>query len=239
MKVEAEVRDIKNETHDVKTFRLDPEQRVNFTPGQYCLVSIIGSEEHKGTKKPFTYANSPTKNYVELTIKRIGEFTSTMHNLGVGDRLLLDGPRGELLNFDETVEEDVVFLAGGSGITPFISAIRYAVDLDLENHMTLIFSNRTKEDIIFEDELKEINQMEKFNIVSTLSDDWPEDWDGETGIIDREMVTKYVDKPGEKIWYICGPPPMIDAMNELLQNLDVPETNVRYENWMIPGKGDN
>lgn len=234
METEARIKDIRKETHDVKTFRLDPEKDIEFTPGQYCLVSIVGSEE--GVNKPFTFASSPTRDYIELTIKRIGEFTTALHNLEPGDKLELQGPRGESLNFDETVEEDVVFLAGGSGITPFISAIGYALNKNLENQMTLIFGNRTKGDIIFEEELKKIDDKKGFNIVNTLSDEWPDNWQEETGIIDKEMVRKHVDNPKKKIWYICGPPPMVDAMNELLEDLEVPEENIRYENWMIPGK---
>jgi len=237
-KVEGEIREIKDETHDVKTFRLKPEGSIDFTPGQYCLVSIAESEEHKGVRKPFTYASSPTKGYVELTIKKIGEFTTALHDLSVGDRLVLDGPRGESLNFDEDVKEDVVFLAGGSGITPFISAIRYAIDKELENHMTLIFSNRTKDDIIYKKELENVNKRSGFKVVNTLTDEWPKDWEGETGLLDEEMVERHVDSLDEKLWYICGPPPMIDAMEDLLLGKDVPEERLRYENWMIPGKGD-
>ncbi|MFP4116837.1 MAG: ferredoxin--NADP reductase [Candidatus Aenigmatarchaeota archaeon] len=238
MKTEAEIKKISEETHDVKTFRLDPEKTVDFTPGQYCLVSIIGSEEHKGTEKPFTYANSPMENYVELAIKKIGEFTAALHNLEEGDKLLLDGPRGESLNFDETVEEDVVFLAGGSGITPFISAIRYSIDKELSNKMTVIFSNRTEEDIIYREELQNINNRKKIKVVNTLTDNWPEDWEGETGLIDNEMLERHVKGVKDKIWYICGPPPMIDDMEDLLLSKDVPQERLRYENWMIPGKGN-
>lgn len=236
MKLNAEIQDIRKETHDVKTFKLDPEKKVKFTPGQYCLVSIVDSEEEE--RKPFTYASSPTKNYVELTVKKIGEFTTSLHNLEVGNKLELDGPRGESLNFDETVEEDVVFLAGGSGITPFMSAMRYALDKDLENEMTLIFSNRTERDIIFEEELNKIDKRKGFKVVKTLTNHWPGGWEGETGLIDSAMINKYVENLGEKIWYICGPPPMIDSMNEILEKLGISQRRVMYEKWMIPGKGN-
>ncbi len=239
MKVEAKVRSVHRETHDVKTFRLYPEKKIDFTPGQYCLVSILDSKKHKNISKPFTYSSSPTKRYVELTVKRMGNFTTAIHNLKKGDRLLLDGPRGNSLNFDETVKEDVVFIAGGSGITPFMSSLRYAVENDLKNNITLLFSNRTKKDIIFEEELETINNKNGFNVVNTLSDDWSKDWGGETGMINSEMIKKYIDKPPRKVWYICGPPPMIDSMVDILNELGVNEEKVKYESWMIPGKGKN
>ncbi|MFP4115594.1 MAG: ferredoxin--NADP reductase [Candidatus Aenigmatarchaeota archaeon] len=236
-KIEAEIKRTWMETHDVRTFRLEPEENIEFTPGQYCLVSIVGSDKHRGVEKPFTYANSPTRDYVELTIKRMGDFTTALHKLEQGEKLRLNGPRGQSLNFDESVAEDTVFIAGGSGITPFMSMIRYAIDRDLENRMTLIFSNRTEKDIIFREELERIDSRDGFKVVNTLTDNWPEDWESETGLIDRELLERHVERPERKLWYICGPPPMIDAMEELLLEMEVPEEKIRYESWTIPGKG--
>ncbi len=236
MKIEAEIQSTRKETHDVKTLELVPERKIDFVPGQYCLVSMDVDDGSKG-RKPFTFASPPTRDHVELTIKRMGDFTEALHNLKKGDRLILDGPRGNSLNFDESVDKDVVFLAGGSGITPFISAIRYAIDKDLSNTMTLIFSNRTKKDIIYREELKGIDRKENMDVINTLTDSWPEDWDEETGLIDGDMLKKYVEHLGKKLWYICGPPPMIDSLEKILMEEKIPEENIRYEKWMIPGKG--
>ena len=240
--IKGEVVDIREETHDVKTFEIELQEPLEFTPGQYCLVAIPGNEEVEGMKRPFTFANAPQdtrdERLMELTVKKIGEFTTAMHNLEVGDSIEIEGPRGEALNFDERVKKDVVFLAGGSGITPFMSSLRYAVNKGMKNDLILVFSNRKEEDIIYREELKEIEKKENIEVVYTLDVEAPDDWQGEEGRIDEEMLEKYIEKPRDKLWYICGPPPMIDSMVEILEGIAVPEEQLRWEDWQISGKHD-
>lgn len=224
---------VKDETHDVKTFRLD--KKIDFIPCQYCLVSFPDDEDEK---KPFTFSNSPTDDFTELTVKKMGNFTTKLHQLKEGDRLSLTEPKGEALNFDESVKDDVVFIAGGSGITPFMSALRYAVAKKLKNDIILLFSNRTKNDIIYREELEEINKLSNITVINTLSDQIPEDWHGEKGRIDKDMIEKYVDNPKEKLWYVCAPPPMVKAMKAILEDMNIPKDNWRIEDWEIAGKHD-
>jgi NAD(P)H-flavin reductase len=233
----AKIISLKEETHDVKSFFLEPYKEIDFIPGQYCLVSIEGNEEFKDEKRPFTFANSPTKkDGLQLTIKKMGKFTSALHELNEGDLLDIEGPKGESLNFDESVGDDVVFIAGGSGITPFISAIRYAVEKNLSNKLTLIYSNRKKDDIIYKDELEKLSDEGKIKLVNTLT---KEDWDGETGRIDEELIKKYVDNLKEKTYYICAPPSMVKAMNKLLKEMGIDKKKIKWEDWQIKGKHDS
>lgn len=234
----GEIIGIREETHDVKTLKLKLANKIEFIPGQYCLVSIVGNKEFEYEKRPFTFTNSPTdKGFVKLTIKRMGKFTSALHSLRVGNKLNIEGPKGESLNFNELVKEDVVFLTGGSGITPFISAIRYAIAKNLPNKMILLFSNRTEDDIIYRNELEDI-ESDNLKVVNTLSEEAPEGWNGEKGRIDRAMIEKYVEKPKEKLWYICGPPPMVVAMENIMEEMQVPKEKLRVEKWQLPGKHD-
>lgn len=233
----AEIIEIKEETHDVKTFKLKLTKPINFAPGQYCLVSLIGNEEFGNESKPFTFANSPTeKEFIELTVKKMGKFTIALHSLQVGDKLKINGPLGESLNFDEAIKDDIIFLAAGSGITPFIASMRYAIAKGLPNNMTLFFSSRTKKDIIYRDELEKINHG-NIKVINTLTKESP-DWEGEKGRISKEMIEKYVDSSKEKLWYVCGPPPMVDNMKKILKEMDIPEEKIRIEGWQLPGKHD-
>ena len=237
---DATITGVKQETHDVRTFRLEPEESIEFLPGQYCIVSI--KEPEKELEKdgiPLTFASPPTRDYIELTVKKIGSYTSALHELEEGDKVELGEPKGESLVFDKSIDREVVFIAGGSGITPFISAIRYSADMELENSMTLIYSNMEYRDIIFRTELEHLaKEYEKFSVVNTLTENSNDHWGGETGFVDREMVEKHVENPEEKLWYICGPPGMIDAMEKMLEDIGVSEKLIRYEKWQIPGKHD-
>lgn len=229
----GEIIKVKQETPDVKTFRLKLEQPIKFIPGQFCMVSCIGKKICDGEDRPFTFASSPTEEEIELTVKIMGKYTHALDSLTVGDKFNISQPSGTALNFDETVKEDVVFIAGGSGVTPFMSAIRYAIKKQLPNKMTLLFSNRKKEDIIFRQELD--NLPDNIKVIYTLTN---EQWDGESGRVSIEMLRKYVDNPGDKLWYICGPPPMVQAMKELLFGMGIIEKNIRMEGWQLPGKHD-
>ena len=229
----GEIIKVKQETPDVKTFRLKLEHPIKFISGQFCLVSCIGKKICDGEDRPFTFASSPTEKEIELTVKIMGKYTRALDSLTAGDKFNISQPSGTALNFDETVKEDVVFIAGGSGVTPFMSAIRYAIKKQLPNKMTLLFSNRKKEDIIFRQELD--NLPDNIKVIYTLTN---EQWDGESGRVSIEMLRKYVDNPGDKLWYICGPPPMVQAMKELLFGMGIIEKNIRMEGWQLPGKHD-
>ena len=233
---EGAIINIKVETHHVKTFVLKLGNKLSFVPGQYCMVSMPGNEQFKKESRPFTFANAPDDEDIELTVKRTGAFTEAMHNLKVADILLLKGPLGEKLNFNDSVKDDVVFLAGGSGITPFVSAIRFAVSRNLPNQITLLYSNKTVDDIIYKDELEELSKRENLTVINSLTKDIPQGWEGSRGRIDADMILSHVNQPNEKLWYVCGPPPMVEQLKKVIQELGVPDDKLRIEDWQIPEK---
>lgn len=225
-----------DETHDVKTFRLE-KKSIDFIPGQYILVSLPDFEDIKDEDRPFTFSCSPSKDYVEITVKKFGKITTIMHEqLKVGNSLRLVGPFGESLNFDKSTKGNIVFIAGGSGITPFKSIIDYIIEKQLPNKVFLFFSNRTQADIIYRDYWEQVKQ--KVKVINALSNEEPKGWDGELGRIDKEMIQKYISGPKDYLYYICGPPPMTIAMKDMLRELGVPDSRSRIENWQLPGKHD-
>ncbi|MEM4268274.1 MAG: FAD-binding oxidoreductase [Candidatus Woesearchaeota archaeon] len=235
--VRCRITDIKDETYDVKTFRGVLSEGIEFVAGQYFLLRMPQVSVFETEWRPFTFSSSPTeKRFIEFTVKRMGEFTTALHSLPKGSIVEIDGPRGEALNFNESVKDDVVFIAGGSGITPFISTIRFSVAKNLNNRITLIFSNRTYEDIIYKDELYALNSNGRIKVVHTLTDSWPVGWDGETGRINKHMIEKAVPRMQKNIWYVCGPPPMISAVEAILHELGIERDKIKIEEWQLPGK---
>ncbi len=228
---------IKDETHDVKSFRISKPEEFHFIPGQYCLLAFPDREEFSGIKKPFTFSNSPTdREYIELTITSMGRFTGELFSLNPGDRLEITGPFGEELNFHELIQSDIVFLAGGSGITPFMSIIRYIITRDLPNHIILFYGNKSVDDTIYYRELEDMNRTrDEIQTIHTLLE--PEEhWRGERGLIREEMITRYVRDPVHYLWYICGPPAMNSAMQKILSELNIPEESIRVDPWEIQGR---
>lgn len=217
---------IRKELHDVKTFELDG--YMDFTPGQYCLVRIPDRIE----QRPVTMANSP-EDKIRFTLKQIGGWTTEIHSLDKGECLAITGPQETSLNFNPLIKRGIVFIAGGSGITPFISVLRYAVRNKLKNNFTLFFSNRKKRDILFREELNSMGRRKNIKVVHTLT---REDWHGEKGRVSQEMISRHITFPKNKLWYVCGPPSMVKSVRDTLKSMGIPKGLQRSEDWQIMGK---
>jgi ferredoxin-NADP reductase len=207
-------------THDVKRFRVEKPEGYSFIPGQATEVSI-NSVDLKNERRPFTFTSLNSDPFLEFTIKIYSQRNGVTNALGKvkpGDKLIIRDVWGAI-----TYKGRGVFIAGGAGITPFISIFR---DLNTRNELagnTLIFANKTKADIILEVELKKMLGPDFINI---LSDEKTHGY--YHGMIDKEFLKSSIsDLNGN--FYICGPPPMIDAIKMHLTGLGVAERSFTVE----------
>ncbi|MFW6378888.1 MAG: ferredoxin--NADP reductase, partial [Nanoarchaeota archaeon] len=142
---------ISDETHDTRTFTTDRPEGFDFSPGQYCLFWLDGFSR----SRPFTIASTPDEHHLDFTIKRIGEFTTAMFELKKRDSLKITFPRDSKLSIKEPPTNPIVLIAGGSGITPFYPIIKL---FSSRSEITLLYSNRTDNDIIFREQLRRLAQ---------------------------------------------------------------------------------
>lgn len=207
-------------THDVKRFRVEKPEAYSFIPGQATEVSV-NTTELKNEKRPFTFTSLNSEDTLEFTIK-----IYPSHN-GVTKEL------GKLLPGAELIIRDVwgaiqykgkgVFIAGGAGITPFLSIFR---DLSKKNEQAgnkLLFANKTKADIILEDELRMMLGKDFINI---LSEEKAGGYD--YGFISEEFLKANI-KDFNTNFYICGPPQMMDAVLKQLASMGVQEKSITLE----------
>ena len=191
-----------------------------FEPGQATEISVNKSGwENEG--RPFTFTCLPTDDYLEFTTK-----TYPAHK-GVTNQLL------QLKKDDELIVHDVfgtigykgegIFIAGGAGVTPFVSIFR---SLQLKNEIgnnKLLFANKTRADIIHE---QEFTKLLGANFVNILSD---EKVPGMAhGFITKEIIAEHSNEVNH-FFYLCGPPPMMDAVEKQLKELQVPEASIVKE----------
>lgn len=229
MKFETNVADIIQRTYNVKSFRFPSISSLNYKAGQYMFVTLkIGDQE---ARKPFSISNSPTeKGYVEFTKKLTGHpFSNRLDALKVGDAVKIDAPFG---NFTfEGEYERIGLLSGGVGITPLRSICKFCTDMKFNTEVTLLYGNRTDADIVFRQDLERMQrQNDNLKLVFTLAE--PEtNWEGYAGNIDAEMIRKEIPGYLETMFYVCGPPAMVHAMENLLKALNVPVENVKKENF--------
>ncbi|MCK4261661.1 hypothetical protein KAX00_00980 [bacterium] len=232
--VETEVLDIIQRTGDVKSFRFKIKEDVDFKPGQFFFVAIkIDGVERT---KHFSFSNSPTeKGYVEFTKRITGsEFSQALDKLKVGDWAKLKMPNGSFTFQGEY--EKVAFLSGGIGITPIRSICRFTTDKGLATDIVLLYSSRTEDDIIFRQDLDEIASVnENIRVVHTLTspDVDAKTWKGRTGRVDEKMIREEMKDYGERIFYVCGPPKMVEGLVDILKNrLSVGEGKIKTENFV-------
>ncbi len=227
MHFEAHVKQIIQQTPDVKSFRFDRPNGMNCFAGQYMIVTI--KSNGKVLREPFTISSSPTEqDYLEFTKKLTGHpFSNALEALKVGDKVLIEAPFGEFTFKGEF--DKIALIAGGIGITPLRCIIRYATDNQLKTNMILLYSNRYENEIVFKNELEEMQKQNKnLKVVHTITR--PSDkWKGFTGRINREMIQKVIPDYVERIFYICGPPRMVEVVVEILKGLKVSENMIRYE----------
>ncbi len=222
-------------THDIKeiTFALSEPAEISQRPGQYVQVQAPSSD---GPVSRAYSISSPAyeKNIVELNVRLVpGGIGSTyLHELKEGDQVTFTGPFGEFrLNEDPSVE--IVCVAGGCGMAP-VKNIAYSVyDRWPDRSVWLFFGCRTARDVFYLDELKELARAHpNFHVVYALSDplDPGEEWDGETGFV-HLSVDKHLEPGVRRRCFLCGPPPMIEAVMRVLEEKGVGAEDIFYDKF--------
>jgi ferredoxin-NADP reductase len=214
----------------VRSFRLMPQKRINFLPGQF--LQVILDPVNKDLNKYLSFSSSPTKEYIEFT-KRLSNslFSERLKSLKVNDEVILKAPLGTCV-FKEEYER-IAFLIGGIGITPVISVLEYIVEKGLATDALLFYSNRTDEDIAFRAELDLWQSLapniKAFYLVTECE---PRDKKCLFGRIDKELLIKEAKDFGERIFFIFGPPKMVEAMRKLSLDIGCIEENIKTENFI-------
>jgi ferredoxin-NADP reductase len=211
---------IEQVTHDVKQFRCVKPAGYEFVPGQATELSI-NNEEWKEEKRPFTFTSLNDEPYLEFTIKIYPEHngvTKAFDSLKEGDELITRDVWGAI-----EYKGPGYFIAGGAGITPFIAILRKLQQENAVDGNKLFFSNKTANDIILKDEL---SSMLGDNAVFVVTDEKTDDY--YSGYINEDFLKQQVTD-FSKHFYLCGPPKMVEAMQEILGRLGASPDTVVFE----------
>jgi predicted ferric reductase len=224
-----QVTEVVQETPDIWSIHFKG-RPVDYKPGQFAILSLLrpglAPEPH-----PFTVASSPTSGDLAISIKAVGDFTSTIKNTSNTDQAYISVPYGTFSFLDHDAR-NLVFIAGGIGITPFMSMLRYMVDKKLERNVLLLWGNKTERDIAFRGELEQMAAaMPTLRIIHVISNQ--PDWSGEKGYIDGSLLHKYLDGFGNPQIFVCGPPVMMTKVIRLLRQFDVPKAHIHYERFAL------
>jgi propane monooxygenase reductase component len=226
-------------THDMRhlVLRLIEPNEIKFFPGQYMDIAIPGTD----AVRSFSMANTSSREsgLLEFVIKVYpdGQFSKFLaEKLAEGDRLDISGPFG-VFTLREG-DNDLVFVGGGAGMAPILSLLRAMAERGLQRKATFFYGARTKKDLCFEAELRELEgKLPDFRYIPALSEPGSEpgdEWDGETGLI-TDVVKRHASDLRGAHAYVCGPPPMVEAALPLLATLGVEEKRIYYDKFTTTG----
>ncbi len=237
-KLNLRVSEIIRETDTTRTLRfVSGEQYLPpFQAGQY--INLFVEVDGIRTSRPYSISSPPNQiGYYDLTIRRVADgFVSNylLDEIQVGDIFTSTGPAGQFVYNPMFHERELVFMAGGSGITPFMSMIREVTDRGLDRNITLVYGSRVEEDIIFKTELEErAARHQNLSVHPVISEPTP-GYSGLTGFITSELIQQILGDTTPTMFYICGPEIMYDFCLAELKKVGVQDKRIRREAFGPP-----
>jgi ferredoxin-NADP reductase len=217
------------------SFYFEKPRGFSFKAGQYVSLRQIDPPETdaKGSTRTFSIASAPQEADVMITTRmRDSAFKRVLKTMKLGATLTMEGSFGDLVLHGDA-DRPAVFLAGGIGVTPFRSIVISAAHAKLPHRLLLFYSNRTREDAAFLDELNELqNGNPNYKLIATMTEaDKVGSWPEESGRIGKEMILRYVPDLTKPIFYVAGPPGMVLAMEEILRDAGVSSERIRTEEF--------
>ncbi|MBF6454647.1 ferric reductase-like transmembrane domain-containing protein [Nocardia cyriacigeorgica] len=220
------------ERGDAHTLTLVPDGHHGFpfAPGQFGWLTVDRSP-FAVTAHPFSFSSSAEDTgQIAITIKALGDFTATVGDITPGTRAFLDGPHG-VFTPDRHEGPGFVLIAGGVGITPAMSILRTMADRGDRRPFLLLYAVRNLDEQTFDEEIAGLTSLLDLTTV-LVPQNPPPDWDGESGFIDRALLQRHLPaRYRHHQYFICGPAPMVTAIEDALAAADVPADRVHTERF--------
>lgn len=231
------------ENHDTVTIRFKGKP-FSHRSGQFMFVRFPGRKSLKGTH-PFTISAPSNSEDLAITVKAVGDFTSALPALESGAKAWVEGPYGgftlpvyrgsagkSAAGGENKDVAPLVFIAGGIGITPFLSILRELASLGAKRRVILVWGNKTEEDILRKEELEVFrSKIDGFSVLHVLSEQ--KVWEGETGFIDMDLLRKHVSDWEHTIFYLCGPPVMMEKLLAGFSQEGIPMGRISWERFAL------
>ncbi len=228
-----------DETPEVLIIGMKPDdgQPNAFDPGMFMMLSGVDKqtgEKHVG--RALSIASDPSSVNMEFFVIKNpthGEHIGRSHfnDIEPGDPFLVKGPNGQF-RFDPNKDKKVLFIAGGTGLAPFMSMLRHMKIINATTDVIMLYSVKFPTEIIKKDELDALQQQLKLKMTVTVTRPIEGDgWTGQTGHVDAPMVQKYTPDFAERMCYICGPLAFVKAVKDSLASLGIPPQRISADVW--------
>lgn len=223
--------------HTIWEFIFEPTRKFSFIPGQYLEWTVPHSHtDSRGNRRYFTIASSPTEKNLRLTVKipvdKPSSYKNALKNLKTGDSIFATNLEGEFV-LNKDTDQKYVFIAGGIGVTPFISFVKNALDKNQKIPGVLFYIAHDVSEFVYKDLFATAEKKIGLKVIYVLGENPPKGWNGEVGRLSEEMIKKHLSDFESPIYYISGPQPMVMAYEDLLQKIG--NGNIKYKADFFPG----
>lgn len=225
---------------DIYKFSFKKPEGFIYQPGQFFRLTIEhANPDDRGIDRWFTVSSSPTEKKLAITtriIEQSSTFKKTLLNLKLGSSIKATKPEGDFLLPKSPAS--LLWVAGGIGITPFRSQIKYLLDKNINDYdIILLYSNKTLASTAFKKIFKKANlKLKSFKLIITLTEDDNLSWKGERGIINWDMIQRNVSDANLRKIYISGPKPMVETYQQILLDKNIKENRIMLDRF--PGYKD-
>ncbi len=215
-------------------FIFRPAQPVSYQPGQFMEWTLgVPKADERGNRRYFTVASSPTEPTLRLGVKFYAppsRFKEEMLKLKPGDKIIASQLAGDF-TLPRDPGKKLVFIAGGIGITPFRSMLKYLADTKQKRDIVLLYSSKMAEELVYTDVFNQAATEAGVSTYYTVTDKTkvPSNWEGHVGPIDQQMISQAAPDFATRMFYISGPRAMILAFEALLSSMGVPGTHIKTD----------
>jgi predicted ferric reductase len=211
------------------TLEKDGDFDFDFVAGQFVWLNTSGNAYDR-TEHPFSIATSPSElPKISFVIRALGDYTSNLGDLKIGQLAYIDGPHGVFTLADRNAK-GISLIAGGAGIGPIIGILRQLRDMGDPRPIRLVYGNQLMEQMVFQDEINAISETLDFKQMLVLTEP-PENFNGHKGVMDRVILEKVFSTPDRDDWdyYLCGSERMVKAVEQTMHDMNIPKDRIIFE----------
>lgn len=216
------------------TFRVDfiLEKPVKFQPGQFIRLTLpeLKYPDERGKQRIFSIVNSPMEEGLTITTRQTGSgFKKTLAEMDTGAVVEMSSPRG-MFTLPSEENRQIIMIAGGIGVTPFMSMIRYALHEHTKQRIILVYSNRSKDSAAYLTELQKLSsKYSNFELIATMTND--DSWKGIKGNVNTDFIKEHIKDYSNHLYMLAGPTAMVEAVKNSLQQVGITKDRIRTEQF--------
>lgn len=217
---------------DIYDFLFQSDSKLAFTPGQYLEWTLSHNKaDSRGSRRYFTIASSPAEEQIRIGVKfaqNASSFKKALLLMEKGSQVIASQTDGDFILPNDPTKK-LVFIAGGIGITPFRSILKYLLDTNQKRDIVLFYTNREAAEVVYTDVLERARQLLGIRVVYTLTESAPKGWQGRVGRLDEQILREEILDFRERIFYLSGPRGMVSLFEEILAKMGVKKGQIKTD----------